>query len=94
MRRIVVGYSGGVTSAWCLDWALRTFPREEVVALFHGFGCVASLESVSCRLVHHPFLLRRLAAPSARPSRLASPFTLPQVERHVNPLKLGNSPQT
>lgn len=35
MRRIVVGYSGGVTSAWCLDWALRTFPRHEVVALFH-----------------------------------------------------------
>lgn len=35
MRRVVVGYSGGVTSAWCLDWALRTFPRDEVVALFH-----------------------------------------------------------
>lgn len=35
MRRIVVGYSGGVTSAWCLDWALRTYPRDEVVALFH-----------------------------------------------------------
>lgn len=35
MRRVVVGYSGGVTSAWCLDWALRTFPRSEVVALFH-----------------------------------------------------------
>lgn len=34
-RRIVVGYSGGVTSAWCLDWALRKYPREEVVALFH-----------------------------------------------------------
>ena len=35
MRQIVVGYSGGVTSAWCLDWALRTYPRNEVVALFH-----------------------------------------------------------
>ena len=35
MRRIVVGYSGGVTSAWCLGWALRTYPRGEVVALFH-----------------------------------------------------------
>lgn len=35
MRRIVVGYSGGVTSAWCLDWALRSFDRAEVVALFH-----------------------------------------------------------
>lgn len=34
-RRVVVGFSGGVTSAWCLGWALRTFPREEVVALFH-----------------------------------------------------------
>lgn len=35
MRHVIVGYSGGVTSAWCLDWALRTYPREEVVALFH-----------------------------------------------------------
>ncbi len=35
MRRIVVGHSGGVTSAWALGWALREFPREEVVALFH-----------------------------------------------------------
>lgn len=34
-RRIVVGYSGGVTSAWCLNWALSQFPREEVVALYH-----------------------------------------------------------
>jgi 3'-phosphoadenosine 5'-phosphosulfate sulfotransferase (PAPS reductase)/FAD synthetase len=36
MRRVVVGHSGGVTSAWCLGWALRTFPRDEVVALFHN----------------------------------------------------------
>ena len=36
MRRIVVGHSGGVTSAWALGWALRVFPREEVVALFHN----------------------------------------------------------
>lgn len=35
MRRVVVGHSGGVTSAWCLGWALRHFPKEEVVALFH-----------------------------------------------------------
>lgn len=35
MRRVVVGYSGGVTSAWCLYWALCNFPHEEVVALFH-----------------------------------------------------------
>jgi hypothetical protein len=34
-RRIVVGFSGGVSSAWCAGWALRTFPREEVVLLFH-----------------------------------------------------------
>ena len=35
MRRIVVGFSGGVTSAWCAGWALRNFPRDEVVLLFH-----------------------------------------------------------
>lgn len=35
MRRIVVGYSGGVTSAWSLGWALDNYPRDEVVALFH-----------------------------------------------------------
>ncbi len=34
-RRVVVGFSGGVTSAWCAGWALRTFPREEVVLLWH-----------------------------------------------------------
>jgi len=34
-RRIVVGFSGGVTSAWCAGWALRTFPRDEVILLFH-----------------------------------------------------------
>lgn len=34
-RRIVIGFSGGVTSAWCVGWALRNFPREEVVLLFH-----------------------------------------------------------
>ncbi len=35
MTRIVVGFSGGVTSAWCAGWALRNFPREEVVLLWH-----------------------------------------------------------
>jgi hypothetical protein len=35
MRRIVVGFSGGVTSAWCAGWALRTYPREEIALLFH-----------------------------------------------------------
>lgn len=34
-RKVVVGFSGGVTSAWCAGWALRTFPREEVVLLWH-----------------------------------------------------------
>lgn len=34
-RRVVVGFSGGVTSAWCAGWALRTFPRDEVVLMFH-----------------------------------------------------------
>lgn len=34
-RRIIVGFSGGVTSAWCAGWALRTFPKEEVILLFH-----------------------------------------------------------
>lgn len=35
MRKIVVGFSGGVTSAWCAGWALRNFPKEEVILLFH-----------------------------------------------------------
>lgn len=35
MRRIIVGFSGGVTSAWCAGWALRNFPREEVILLFN-----------------------------------------------------------
>ncbi len=34
-RRVVVGHSGGVTSAWALGWALNFYPREDVVALFH-----------------------------------------------------------
>lgn len=34
-RKVVVGFSGGVTSAWCAGWALRTFPREEVILLWH-----------------------------------------------------------
>lgn len=34
-RRIIVGYSGGVTSAWAAAWALREFPKNEVVWLFH-----------------------------------------------------------
>lgn len=34
-RRVIVGFSGGVTSAWAAMWALREFPRDEVVWLFH-----------------------------------------------------------
>ncbi len=34
-RKVVVGFSGGITSAWCAGWALRTFPREEVALLWH-----------------------------------------------------------
>lgn len=34
-RRVVVGFSGGVTSAWCAGWALRNYPRDEVILLFH-----------------------------------------------------------
>lgn len=33
--RIVVGFSGGVTSAWCAGWALREFPRSQVILLWH-----------------------------------------------------------
>lgn len=32
---LVVGFSGGTTSAWCAGWALRTMPRERVVLLWH-----------------------------------------------------------
>lgn len=35
MRRVVVGFSGGVTSAWVAGWALRNYPKEEVIFLFH-----------------------------------------------------------
>ena len=35
MRKVVVGHSGGVTSARSLGWALDNFPRDEVVALWH-----------------------------------------------------------
>lgn len=35
MAKIVVGYSGGVTSAWAAAWALRQFNASDVVWLFH-----------------------------------------------------------
>ena len=34
-RRVIVGFSGGVSSAWCAGWALRNYPKEEIVFLFH-----------------------------------------------------------
>ncbi len=34
-QRVIVGFSGGVSSAWCAGWALRNYPRDQVVFLFH-----------------------------------------------------------
>lgn len=31
----IVGFSGGVTSAWCAGWAIRKYGKENVVLLFH-----------------------------------------------------------
>lgn len=31
----MVGFSGGVTSAWCAGWALREYPKDEVILLMH-----------------------------------------------------------
>lgn len=33
--RAIVALSGGKASAWCADWALRTYPRESVVLYFN-----------------------------------------------------------
>lgn len=33
--KIIVGFSGGVTSAYCAGWALAKFPKNDVVLLFH-----------------------------------------------------------
>lgn len=33
--KIIVGFSGGVTSAYCAGWALDKFPKNDVVFLFH-----------------------------------------------------------
>jgi hypothetical protein len=33
--KVIVGFSGGVSSAWCAGWALRMFKKEDVVFLFH-----------------------------------------------------------
>lgn len=34
-QKIVVGFSGGVSSAWCAGWALRAFAPDDIVFLFH-----------------------------------------------------------
>lgn len=33
--KVIVGFSGGVSSAWCAGWALRNFAPKDVVLLFH-----------------------------------------------------------
>lgn len=33
--KVIVGFSGGVSSAWCAGWALERFPKKDVVFLFH-----------------------------------------------------------
>jgi 7-cyano-7-deazaguanine synthase in queuosine biosynthesis len=46
-RRVVVGFSGGVTSAWCAGWALRTYPRDEVIIRgFHAGGSGVTLRDL------------------------------------------------
>jgi hypothetical protein len=35
MKKVVVGFSGGVSSAWCANWALQHYLKEEVIFLFH-----------------------------------------------------------
>jgi NH3-dependent NAD+ synthetase len=34
-RKVIVGFSGGVSSAWCAGWATRTYPKDEIVLLWH-----------------------------------------------------------
>ncbi len=34
-KRVIVGFSGGVTSAWCASWALAQYLKSEVIFLFH-----------------------------------------------------------
>jgi len=35
MGRIIVALSGGKASAWCANWALENFPKEDVVLYFN-----------------------------------------------------------
>lgn len=34
-RKVICGFSGGVTSAWCAGWCLRNYTKDEVIFLFH-----------------------------------------------------------
>lgn len=38
MTRVIVALSGGKASAWCADWALRTYDRERVILYFNDTG--------------------------------------------------------
>jgi 3'-phosphoadenosine 5'-phosphosulfate sulfotransferase (PAPS reductase)/FAD synthetase len=33
--RVIVAISGGKASSWCADWALKRFPKEEVILYFN-----------------------------------------------------------
>ena len=35
MSRVIVALSGGKASAWCADWALKNFPKENVILYFN-----------------------------------------------------------
>ena len=35
MGRIIVAISGGKASAWCADWVLKSYPKEDVVLYFN-----------------------------------------------------------
>lgn len=35
MGRIVVALSGGLASAWCAEWAVKKFPKDEIILYFN-----------------------------------------------------------
>jgi len=35
MAKIIVAISGGKASAWCADWALKNYPKEDVILYFN-----------------------------------------------------------
>ncbi len=38
---VIVTISGGKASAWCADWALKNYPKEDVV-LYFTFDCLSN----------------------------------------------------